>query len=144
LARPAQNSSVNAGVICVAVLLRPKRLLISVFCHPLDLSKDLEPVLEQLRKYRKKQWLEKGKKVQDWVFCNEEGNHLNEFLFRMRKFYPLLRVAKLRSFRIHDLRHTYASLLLQNGESVTGESVTYVKEQMGHHSIQITVDTLAT
>jgi integrase len=27
-----------------------------------------------------------------------------------------------------------ASLMLQNGESVT-----YVKEQMGHHSIQITV-----
>lgn len=35
-----------------------------------------------------------------------------------------------------DLRHTYASLMLQNGESVT-----YLKEQMGHHSIQITVDT---
>jgi integrase len=36
----------------------------------------------------------------------------------------------------HTMRHTYASLMLQNGESVT-----YVKEQMGHHSIQITVDT---
>jgi integrase len=70
------------------------------------------------------------------VFCNEEGNYLNEFLFRMRKFYPLVKAAKLRSFRIHDLRHSYASLMLQNGESVT-----YVKEQMGHHSIQITVDT---
>jgi integrase len=50
--------------------------------------------------------------------------------------YPLITAAKLRSFRIHDLRHTYASLMLQNGESVT-----YVKKQMGHHSIQITVDT---
>jgi integrase len=35
----------------------------------------------------------------------------------------------------HDLRHTFASLLLQQGESLT-----YVKEQMGHHSIQVTVD----
>jgi integrase len=33
------------------------------------------------------------------------------------------------------LRHTFASLLIQQGESVA-----YVKEQMGHSSIQITVD----
>jgi len=72
----------------------------------------------------------------DWVFCNEEGNYVNQFLFRVRKFYPLIKASKVRSFRIHDLRHTYASLMLQNGESVT-----YVKERMGHHSIQITVDT---
>jgi integrase len=37
--------------------------------------------------------------------------------------------------RFHDLRHTFASLLLQNGESVL-----YVKDQMGHSSIQVTVD----
>jgi integrase len=37
--------------------------------------------------------------------------------------------------RFHDLRHTFASLLLQNGESLT-----YVKQQMGHSSIQVTVD----
>ncbi|MDW7771252.1 MAG: tyrosine-type recombinase/integrase, partial [Desulfobulbaceae bacterium] len=43
--------------------------------------------------------------------------------------------AGLRNIRFHDIRHTYASLLLSNGESPQ-----YVKEQMGHHSIQITVD----
>jgi len=37
--------------------------------------------------------------------------------------------------RFHNLRHTFASLLLQQGESPV-----YVKEQMGHSSIQITVD----
>ena len=35
----------------------------------------------------------------------------------------------------HDLRHTFASLLLRQGESMV-----YVKEQMGHSSIQVTVD----
>jgi integrase len=40
-----------------------------------------------------------------------------------------------RRVRFHDLRHTFASLLLQNAESLT-----YVKEQMGHSSIQVTVD----
>lgn len=38
--------------------------------------------------------------------------------------------------RLHDLRHTFGSLLLQNGASIV-----YVKEQMGHSSIQVTVDT---
>lgn len=37
--------------------------------------------------------------------------------------------------RLHDTRHTFASLLLSNGESPV-----YVKEQLGHSSIQITVD----
>jgi integrase len=43
--------------------------------------------------------------------------------------------AGLRRIRIHDLRHTYASLLMQNGESPA-----YVRDQLGHHSIQVTVD----
>ncbi|MGA7104625.1 MAG: tyrosine-type recombinase/integrase, partial [Candidatus Deferrimicrobiaceae bacterium] len=42
----------------------------------------------------------------------------------------------LRQIRFHDLRHTFASWLIANGESLA-----YVKDQMGHHSIQITVDT---
>jgi integrase len=33
------------------------------------------------------------------------------------------------------LRHTFASRLIQ-----AGESLAYVKEQLGHHSITITVD----
>jgi integrase len=36
----------------------------------------------------------------------------------------------------HTLRHTYASLLIQNGESLA-----YVRDQLGHASIKITVDT---
>jgi integrase len=47
----------------------------------------------------------------------------------------ILDKAGLRKIRIHDLRHTYASLLLSQGESPV-----YVKEQLGHHSIQMTVD----
>jgi integrase len=50
-------------------------------------------------------------------------------------FNRLLTDAKMRRIRFHDLRHTFASLLLQNGESPA-----YVKEQMGHSSIQVTVD----
>lgn len=48
----------------------------------------------------------------------------------------MLEKAELRQIRIHDLRHTLASLLLQQAKSIV-----YVKEQLGHGSIQITVDT---
>ena len=50
-------------------------------------------------------------------------------------FLPALQHACLRRFRLHDLRRTFGSLLIQGGASLT-----YVKEQMGHSSIQITVD----
>jgi integrase len=39
-------------------------------------------------------------------------------------------------FSPHCLRHSYASLLLQ-----AGESPAYVQRQLGHASIQLTVDT---
>src|SRR5215510_5368788 len=41
-----------------------------------------------------------------------------------------------RHFTPHCLRHTYASLLLQQGESPA-----YVQRMLGHASIQLTVDT---
>ncbi len=46
-----------------------------------------------------------------------------------------LEKAGLRRIRFHDLRHTFATLLLQNGESLA-----YVKDQLGHSSIRMTVD----
>jgi len=44
-------------------------------------------------------------------------------------------MAELRHVSIHDLRHTYASLLLQ-----AGESMAYIRDQLGHYSIKVTVD----
>jgi len=52
-----------------------------------------------------------------------------------RYFLPVLAKAGIRKTRLHDLRHTFGSLLIQNGASIV-----YMKEQMGHSSIQVTVD----
>lgn len=55
----------------------------------------------------------------------------------LRKLFNWLLVkAELRRIRFHDIRHTFATLLIEQGESLA-----YVKEQLGHSSIQITVDT---
>ena len=47
----------------------------------------------------------------------------------------LLSLAELRHIQIHDLRHSYASSLLQ-----AGESIQYVKQQLRHSTIKLTVD----
>lgn len=43
--------------------------------------------------------------------------------------------ARLRTRSPHDLRHTYATLLL-----MAHYAPTYVQKQLGHHSITMTVD----
>jgi integrase len=101
-----------------------------------DMSAQLTTTLRGLLATRKEETLKKGwGAVPDWVFCTEGGGALDSDNLRHRVFYKLLEKAELRRVRFHDLRHTFASLLLQNGESPV-----YVKEQMGHSSIQVTVD----
>lgn len=102
-----------------------------------DMSKQLTETLKALLLERKKETLRRGwGEVPEWVFVSEEGTLLHESNFRHRVWGKLLAKAGLRHIRIHDLRHTFASLLIQNSESLA-----YVKEQLGHHSINITVDT---
>ncbi len=69
------------------------------------------------------------------VFPSATGGPRDGDNLRRRVFYRLLEIADVPRFRFHDIRHTLASLLLQQGESLH-----YVKEQLGHASIQTTVD----
>jgi len=102
-----------------------------------DMSRQLADTLKELRTDRKREALAKGwGEVPELVFLNYEGRMINSFNLRPRVFHAALEKVGLRRIRIHDLRHTFASLLLQNGESIV-----YVKDQLGHGSISITVDT---
>ena len=101
-----------------------------------DMSRELMQTLKDLHTERQLQAVANGwKEVPEWVFCSETGGLLHPHNLRERVFYRLLKAAGLRQVRFHDLRHTFASLLLQQGESPV-----YVKDQMGHSSIQVTVD----
>ena len=102
-----------------------------------DMSRQLTEILKTLLTERKKDTLKNGwGEVPSWVFVNEAGGMIDGDNLRQRVHRGILKKAGLRHVRLHDLRHTFASLLIQNGESLA-----YVKEQLGHHSIQITVDT---
>jgi len=100
-----------------------------------DMADELEATLKWLLNLRKKEALEKGKgEVEELVFHDGTGKPTEQNSIR-RIFKRALKKAGLREIRLHSLRHTYASLLLSQGVSPV-----YVKEQMGHHSISITVD----
>jgi len=100
-----------------------------------DLSDELLAELALLRKKRKEEWLSKGKnEIPEWVFCNQKGGWLDASNVVNRHFHKCLEKAGLRRLRFHDLRHTYASLLLTDGAPIA-----YVSEQLGHSSIELTV-----
>jgi integrase len=73
--------------------------------------------------------------MEDWLFTTPKGARLEPSNLR-KVFNKLLTAAELRRVCFHDLRHTFATLLIGQGESLA-----YVRDQLGHHSIQITVDT---
>jgi len=98
-----------------------------------DISKQLSFTLKQLKHDRRIDRLKKGK-VSEWIFLNQDGERLEAWRFQ-RVFNAALDKAELRKVRVHDLRHHYASALIQQGESLA-----YIKDQLGHHSIKMTVD----
>lgn len=54
-----------------------------------------------------------------------------------RNFKPLIRSAGLPDISFHDLRHTFATIMLYE----RGASPRMVQEALGHASIKITLDT---
>jgi len=102
-----------------------------------DMSKQLCEVLKDLLKQRKRQTLKAGwRELPEFVFINTQGKPLDDSHWRERTFEKALAKAGMRRIKVHTLRHTYASLLIQNGESLF-----YVQKQLGHSSISITCDT---
>jgi integrase len=102
-----------------------------------DVSRELAEVLRRLLHDRKAETLKRGwPELPPWVFCTPEGQPLPRPVIA-RAFASALRAAGLPAhFTPHGLRHTFASLLLEQGEAVQ-----YVQEQLGHKSITLTVDT---
>lgn len=102
---------------------------------------DIEPrVVATLRRHRASQEMERRVAGEAWeqhdlVFTNPtgapiDGRHLIRAWFR-----PLLAQAGLPPIRIHDLRHSYASIALARGVHPK-----VVQEAMGHSTIAVTLD----
>jgi len=99
-----------------------------------DLSDDLLETLAALKKKRQEEALKSGSnEISEWIWANEKGQRIDIGNVKAKSFKRVLRKAGLRDIRYHDLRHTYASQLLAQGEPVT-----YVSQQLGHANPQIT------
>ena len=53
-------------------------------------------------------------------------------------FFPALKKAEIGKIGFHDLRHTYASLLIEQGENIK-----YIQNQLGHASSVVTLEVYA-
>ena len=69
------------------------------------------------------------------MFPSTAGTPLGVGNVRKRWHVPTLTRAGLSGVRLHDLRHTAATLWLS-----AGESIYFVKEQLGHADIQTTIN----
>lgn len=103
----------------------------------IDVPVSLVTRLRELRSIRHAEAAVAGAEASRWLFpsATDSDKPLNDAWFRDRVWRPLLEKAEVRHVRVHDARHTYASLMLRRGVPPP-----YISRQLGHSSIQVTVD----
>ena len=79
-------------------------------------------------------WRNESDRKEAFVFTNELGQHLHDTSIR-RHFKMLAAEVEAPEARIHDLRHTFAVISLQNGDDVKT-----VQGNLGHASAAFTLD----
>ena len=99
-----------------------------------DMSHRLADVLRGLKSFQEAEAALAGCPAPSRVFSIPNGAPIRDDGFRNHVWTPILRRAGLRYRKPHALRHTFASLLIE-----AGESLKYVQEQLGHHSPAFTL-----
>jgi len=84
-----------------------------------------------------KEWKLKSKSNKhDLVFANDIGEPMDARNMVRREFDTLVKFTGLSKMRWHDLRHTYASILIAKNIPIK-----FIQTQLGHSSIKTTMDT---
>lgn len=100
-------------------------------------------VMTVLKNERAKQAANKARAGSSWdnplnlVFTNEEGHNLSAQTVYLH-FKKIAAAIGHLDTRLHDLRHTYAVISIQNGDDIKT-----VQENLGHHTAAFTLDTYA-
>ncbi|MCK2017945.1 site-specific integrase [Peribacillus frigoritolerans] len=97
-------------------------------------------LVDELRSYRKQVLQEKLTHGQnyhdnDLVVCTRDGKPMIPRNFR-KEFYNLVERVGLPKIRFHDLRHTHATILIQQNINVK-----LISERLGHSDIETTLNT---
>jgi integrase len=99
-----------------------KRLIILLKKHK---KRQLENTIKLDMEYNKK----------NLVFCNAYGNYLDASNIR-KKFNKIFELNNIRKIKFHDLRHTFATRLFEEGENPK-----IVQTMLGHSNLAMTFDT---
>ena len=91
--------------------------------------------LERICLKQKANGLHEDDAYRDLIFCHADGRPLDPDHLGKKEFHRVLKAAGMRHIRFHDLRHTYVALLIAQGEYPK-----YIQHQLGHASIQVTLD----
>ncbi len=105
----------------------------------IPIPKSLVQGLKEHKRHQAEERLKAGPDYQnhDLVFATAEGSPLMHQNLMRRHFKPILKLAGLsESFRMYDLRHSCATLLL-----AAEENPKVVSERLGHATINLTLDT---
>jgi integrase len=93
---------------------------------------DVPPVvINQLKRWKVAQ----SPNELDLVFANGKGEPIDGGNMPREMFTPYLKNAGLPIVNFHSLRHTYASLLIEQGENIK-----YIQKQLGHSKATVTLD----
>jgi integrase len=99
----------------------------------IDLDERTVAVLRVWRRRQLEQLLATGCRVDEYVFARTDGRPIHPDFFS-QTWERLLAVRPFRRIRLHDLRHTHASILLK-----AGVPVKVVSERLGHSSPAFTM-----
>lgn len=91
-------------------------------------------VLQKHRKRQREELLKIGMTNPEYVFLTSTGKHYDASYIH-RTFNALIKKAEVPKIRFHDLRHSHATFLLQEGVHPK-----IVSERLGHQNIAITLD----
>ncbi len=93
-----------------------------------DLTPDLTATLKRHLTWLRAEALREGSGEPEWLFPRADGTLMNKD-YAASVFRRILKRAGLPHYRVYDLRHTFASLLLAESAPIT-----YVSAQLGHSS----------
>jgi integrase len=101
-----------------------------------SMTSKLAEFLGEYRLERERLYHQLGKvtTLDDLVFASVEGNPIDPS-FLSHTFGKIVKRAKLENVRFHDLRHTFASLML-----LRGAPPKVISEALGHSSVAFTMD----
>jgi integrase len=131
----AGTVSINRGLVAVGYVLHESRGKTDNARRRIDLDPTTVSVLAAWRQWQQTEQLVVGGDEPDVVFTNADGEPVHPHSVS-QAFERIVARAEVPAVRLHDLRHTHATLLIK-----AGVPVKVVSERLGHAKTAFTIET---